>query len=463
MSNIVRYWQVARATLATEKARNRVRLLTHEPDFLPAALEIVERPVSPTARWSAWVLMAGLVVTLAWLVLGHIDVVASAQGRIIPTDDVKLVQAANTGIVRHIYVNDGDSVQKGQPLIDLDPTVSTAEEAEATKALMAAELDVARNQAISDALGGKGIHFSPPPGTPLDIVDTQRKLIEQQVASTDASVASFAAARDSSLADAKAASDTIRKYNETLPLLDNEVAAMNELDAKGYAPGLKLTELQRQRRSEAGDRDIAVAQQARGFSDARKFGAQVAESRAQARQQALADLAKAQTEATLRHEELAKAQQHSALQRLVAPVNGMVQQLAVHTVGGVVEPVRALMVVVPDGAVIVEAHVRNQDAGFVRAGQGASIKLAAFPFTRYGAVPGHILSISRDAVRPEKGKSYFVARVALDQRSMWADGRWVPLTPGLEAVTDIKIGSRRIISYLVSPIQATAARAAREK
>jgi hemolysin D len=463
MSNVVRYWKVARAALTADKARNKGRARNHEPNFLPAALEVVEQPVSPTARISAWVLAVGLLSTFAWLILGRVDIVASAPGRVMPTDDVKLVQAANTGVVRHIYVNDGDTVRKGQPLVDLDPTVSTAEEAEATKALAAAELDVARNRAIADALGGKGIHFAAPAGTPPDIAETQRELVEAQVAMTEAQDSSLAAARSSSLADAKAAADSIHKYDETLPLLDREVSAMNRLNDKGYAPGLQLLELQRQRRSEAGDRDVANAQQARGMSDALKFASQMAQSRQQARQQALSDLAKAQNDATLRREELAKAHEKSRLQRLVAPVDGTVQQLAIHTVGGVVEPVRSLMIVVPDGAVTVEAHVLNQDAGFVRAGQTVSVKLPAFPFTRYGAVPGRITSVSRDAVRTDKGESYFIARVALDQKQIYADGHWVPLTPGLEAISDIKIGSRRIISYLVSPIKATASSAGREK
>lgn len=463
MNAISRHWQVVREALAQERERARTHRRSQDPAFLPAALEVIERPVSPTGRITTWVLLVGLLATFVWLVLGKVDIVASAQGRIMPTDDVKLVQAANTGIVRKIYVRDGDVVKKGQPLIDLDPTVSTAEQAQAEKALLAAELDVARNQAIADALSGRGVHFSPPAGTPANVVDTQRRLIAAQVAESDAAVGGMAAARSSALADAQAAADQIRTLDQTVPVLDRELAAMRGLEGKGYAPGLKLMEMERQRHTEAGQRDIAVSQHARGLSDARKFGQQLAQAREQARQTALADLAKAQSEAMLRKEELTKAQRKSHLQRLVAPVDGTVQQLTVHTVGGVVEAVRPLMIVVPYGALTVEAKVLNKDAGFVHRGQAVAVKLEAFPFTRYGTVPGRIQSISTDSVDDKKMGPVYMAHVTLLRSTIDRGDRVVPLGPGMTATADIRTGRRSIMSYLVSPIDAARLEAGRER
>jgi hemolysin D len=248
-----------------------------------------------------------------------------------------------------------------------------------------------------------------------------------------------------------------------VPVLDREVAAMNGLAAKGYAPGLRLLELQRQRRSEAGDRDVAVAQRERGAADARKFGEQAAQTREQARQQALTDLAKAQNDVILRREELTKANQRSKLQRLYAPENGTVQQVSVHTLGGVVEPIKPLMVVVPEGALTVEAKVLNKDAGFVRRGQQVAVKLEAFPYTRYGTVPGRILSISRDSIQDSRAGPYYLARIALDRTTIATERGAVGLSPGLTTTSDIRIGSRRIISYLVSPLAELHAEAGREK
>jgi hemolysin D len=463
MNALVHHWRVARTALAEETARTALRLAPKEPDFLPAALSVIERPVSPTARVTAWVLLAGLAATLAWISGGKVDIVASAQGRILPVDDVKLVQAANTGVVRRIYVHDGDTVHKGEPLIDLDPTVSTAEETQAEKALLAADLDVARNQAIAEALDGQGVRFTPPAGTPPEVALTQRRLIEAQVAQSEAAAASLSAARASALSDAQAASDQVRTYGETLPVLDRELAAMHGLEGKGYAPGLKLLELERQQHSEAGQRDVAQAQQARSLSEARKFGQQMDQSREQARQTALSDLAKAQSEAMLRQEELTKARQKSHLQRLTAPVDGTVQQLSIHTVGGVVEAVRTLMVVVPNGALTVEAKVLNKDVGFVRPGQRAVVKLEPFPFTRYGAIPGRIDAVSPDSVDDRKAGPVYVARISLLRTTINRGDRIVPLGPGMAVTADIQTGRRSILSYLVSPINRARLEAARER
>ncbi|MXO65953.1 HlyD family type I secretion periplasmic adaptor subunit [Altericroceibacterium endophyticum] len=463
MNAISRHWQVAREALVKDRKRSRNATPSADPRFLPAALEVVERPVSPTGRFTAWVLLVGLAATFIWLVFGRVDVVASAQGKIMPADDVKLVQASDTGVVRHIYVRDGDVVKKGQPLIDLDPTVSAAEQIQAEKALLASQLDVARNQAIANALSGRGLHFDPPPGTPADVVDTQRRLIAAQFAQSEAGIAGMAAARTSSLADARAATEQIKTLDQTAPVLERELDAMHGLEAKGYAPGLKLLEMERQKHSEAGQREIAVAQRSKALSDARKYAEQLKQMREQARQTALSDLAKAQSEAMLRQEELTKAQQKSHLQRLVAPVDGTVQQLAVHTVGGVVEAIRPLMVVVPYGALTMQAKVLNRDAGFVSPGQNVAVKLEAFPFTRYGTIPGKIESISTDAVEDKKLGPVYVARITLLNSKIDRGDEVVSLGPGMSATADIRTGQRSIISYLISPIDKARREAAREQ
>lgn len=452
MSAVAYHWSLFRRALADDRAEARDRKDSLEPRFLPAALEVIERPVSPTGRRTAWAMLGCLAATSAWLVLGKVDVVATADGKIAPVGSVKLVQAATAGIVRNIHVHDGDRVKAGQVLVDLDSTVSGAEESQAARALLAAEIDVARGTAIVDGLSGGAGHFVAPAGTPADVADTQRRLVAAQLATIRAEGAGLAAARDQ-----------VRTYDANRPLMDKHLAAITTLADKGYASGLRLLEVQRQRRSEAGSRDVAAAQVARGNSEARRYAQQYAQSREAARQSALTDLARAQAEAMMRREELTKARDRSRMQQLRSPVDGTVQQLAVHTIGGVVEPVRPLMVVVPDDALVMEARVMNRDAGFVRAGQPVSVKLEAFPFTRFGTVPGRIVTISRDAVQDEKTPPYYVARIALDRRTIEADGRRVPLTPGLSATADVRIGERRIIRYLFDPMDTGIREAARER
>ncbi len=464
MNMLAHSWRVFRAAITEDRARRKGFIASSEADFLPAALEVIETPVSPTARVTSWVLLIGLAATLVWLVFGRVDVVATAPGKIIPTGNVKLVQSPGSGVVRAIYVKDGDAVRAGQPLLELDPTLSSADLAQAEKALAAAEIDVARSRAIADALAGRKLRFQAPAGTPADIAETQARLVAAQLAEVEAMTASLRAARSSSLSDARMAEAQIARLSDTLPILDRQLDNMYRLDAKGYAPGSRLLELQRQRRAEAGDRDVAVAQKARGYSEARKLADQAVQTRQEVQRSVLTDLAKAEADAILRREEVTKAARRRTLQRLVAPVSGIVQGLTVHTLGGVVEPARTLMTVVPSqDSIEVEVRLLNKDVGFVRVGQAAAVKLDAFPFTRFGAVPGRISRISGDAVPDRKLGSVYMATVRLDRRTIGVDGRDVRLSPGLSATVDIRTGTRRIISYLISPMQTSVAQAGRER
>lgn len=464
MTWLSHHWRAIREALSADKERVRGQIVSRESDFLPAALEVIERPVSPTGRVTAWVLMMGLIATLAWLILGKVDVVATAAGKILPAGNSKIVQSAGSGVVAAIHVADGDKVRKAQVLIELDTTLSGAELEQALKGLAASDMDVARGRAFVDAIDGNGLRFAPPESTPADVATTQRQLIAAQLAELEATIGGYRAARNSALAEGQVATATRAKLDETLPILDHELEAMNRLDAKGYAPGMRLLELQRQRRSEQGDRDVAIAQEQRGQSEAQRLSQQIAQTRNQARRQALGDLAKAESEATLKREEVTKAMRRRGLQRLVSPADGTVQQLTLHTIGGVVEPARTLMVIVPSRDDIeVEAHILNKDIGFVREGQTAAVKIEAFPFTRYGTVPGKVVSLSRDAVPDPKLGSTYTARLRLNQSFIVVDGKPVTLTSGLGITADIRTGSRRIMSWLLSPIQTSVAQAARER
>ncbi len=464
MSFISSHWQIVRHALDEEKRHVKGLVSTKETAFLPAALEITARPVSPTARATTWILLIGLVVTLGWLVFGKIDVVASAQGKLIPADNVKLVQPAEPGIVRAILVRDGQTVKKGQPLIELDPTVSGAEAEQARSALQTAELDAARARAVLSGLDGHGLAFIAPPGTPDDVAQTQLQLARADLAGIEAMIAGNAAdGRVASAARGEAQVQAI-KLAETLPLLDQQIAANEALLEKGYVSKLRVIEMKRQRLIAGRDRDAALQTINRANAQMASAGSGGARSRAEARAKILGDLAKAVSDASLRREELVKSTQRSSLHRLLSPVDGTVAQLAVHTVGGVVEATKPIMVVVPSGgALVVEARVLNKDMGFVSIGQPVAVKLEAFPFTRFGTVPGTITSIGSDAIEDEKFGLVYTVRVRLGRSRMERGDKTVALTPGMAATADIKTGRRSILSYLVSPIDEARLSAGRER
>lgn len=461
MKAIVRHWGAARDAIANERARARTPFRTDETDFLPAALEVIEKPVSPTGRVTAWLLLALLAVALLWLTFGRVDIVASAPGRLEPAEAVKLIQPAEAGIVRAIRVRNGQRVRAGEVLVELDPTVSNAEAAQAAKALETALLDAARLRAVLSALDGQGLRFDPPPGTPGDVAATQRQLAEAQLAE----IRSGASTRTADVAAARAALAEAQieaaKLAETLPLLDEQIRANETLLEKGYVSKLRVIEMRRQRLAAARDRDAALAAARRAEAQIASAGGSSGEGAAEARARVLTELARAETDARLRREELTKATQRTALQRLTSPVDGTVTQLAVHTVGGVVEPAKPIMVIVPErGRLVAEVLVANRDIGFVRVGQPAAVKLEAFPFTRYGAVPGRVEQISSDAVQDEQRGLVYTARIALDAQKV-ADP--VRLAAGMAATADIRTGQRTLLEYLVSPIDELGSSAARER
>jgi hemolysin D len=472
MNAISRHWEVARIALAEDKKRTQWLMQSSDVDFLPAALEIVDKPVSPGGRIAAYLLASTFIVTLLWLTFGEIDVVASAPGKLIPADNVKLVQPAEAGIVRAIMVRDGQYVRKGQPLVALDPTVSTAEAAQASKALRTAELDAARARAILSALDGHGLAFRAPEGTPATLADTQRQLAAAELGDIQSGIAAYEADRRSAAAARSEARNQAVKLDETLPLLDEQLSANEQLLAKGYVSKLKVIEMRRQRMAAARDRDISLDTASKAEAQMARAGSSAAQSRAQARARILDQLSKAEAEGDLRREELTKATQRSSLQKLRSPVDGTVAQLAVHTIGGVVEPAKPIMVIVPKGgALVAEVKLANRDMGFVKVGQPVAVKLEAFPFTRYGAVPGHVEWMSADAVEDEKAAAVkpadqglvFTLRVSLDRLSIPSNGSRVPLSSGMSVTADIRTGKRTIMSYLLSPIDEARFQAARER
>lgn len=462
--SLAHHWRVLRDSWALESERRKTAKTWRETDFLPAALEVVETPPNPLGRTILWVLLAMIGVALAWSVLAKVDVVAVAPAKVIAAGHNKLVQAAEGGVVRAIMVRDGEQVRRGQPLLALDPTASGAERQQAQARLETAELDIARSRALLRALAGRGIDFRPPPGAPPELVETQRALIASRVAEIDAKTGALREQGMEAQAAYAAASAEIARLRDTLPYLAERAAKRRVLTDKGFASQIGQLELDQQRVDH--ERQILVQEQNRLRAGASLAGVrqQQAQTRSEAMRETLADLARAEAEARLAREELVKATQRSGLQIVRAPVDGTVQQLAVTSQGAVLKPADPILVVVPSRAeLIVEAQVLNKDIGFVRPGQPVTVKLEAFPFTRYGTLEGKLLWISRDAVQDEKLGPVYQARVRLAGNRPTGGGAPLDVAPGLQATAEIRTGDRRVIDYLLSPLERRVTEAARER
>jgi len=440
--------------------------------FLPAALEIVEMPPSPVGRAIAASIMAVFCLALLWASIGKVDIVAVATGKIIPNGRTKVVQPFESGIVRAIHVQDGQRVKAGELLIELDPTISNAELDHLRNDLAAARLDVARLRAAVAGGDDPAASFVAPDGADPAQVATQRQILASQAAELKAKLASLDRQVSEKQADRDSATATIAKLEATIPLLQQRVDIRKYLMEKEY--GSKLTYLETLGDLVQQQKELAVE---RGHIRAAEEAiASIEQTRTQTeasyRSDRLHELAIAEQKAAGLEQDVVKAAERAKFQRLVAPVDGTVQQLAVHTVGGVVTPAQSLLEVVPEGSKLeIEATVANRDVGFVHQGQDAEIKVDTFNFTKYGLLHGRVLSVSADAIqraRPVNAAQpaadagaktdgsdsdlVYTARVSLDQTRMEVDGGPVNLSPGMAVTVEIKTGSRRIISYLLSPL-----------
>jgi hemolysin D len=441
--------------------------------FLPAALEIVETPASPTRRAAAYAIMALVSIALAWACLGHVDIIASAKGKIIPSGRTKIIQPFETGVVRAIRVQDGQTVRAGEPMIELDPTMNEADGKHLASDLMAAKLDVARLQATlaeDDALTA----FKPPEDASADMVAVQRKLLIDQIGEQRAKLAVLDRQRQQKEAERETIGATLDKLSASLPVMEERLNIRKTLYE--HTTGSKASYLELRQSFVEEQQELNV--QKHRYQESSAALATIAEQQVQAieeyRRTRLSELAEAERKARGLYEDLLKAQHRTALQILTAPVDGTVQQLAVHTVGGVVKPAQTLLVLVPlDSQLEIQAMVLNRDIGFVYAGQEAEVKVDAFNFNRYGLIHGKVISLSPDAITREKlsGKHestrqtpeedtsepndqelVYAARISLERSQMQVEDKLVDLAPGMAVTVEIKTGSRRIISYLLSPL-----------
>ncbi len=429
------------------------RRLADEAAFLPAALELQETPVHPAPRRVLWVLMALITFAIVWAFVGRLDIVAVAEGRIVVSDQTKVIQPLEAAVVRRILVRDGDEVEAGQLLIELDATAALADSRSVEQQRQAARAEVDRTRALLAALASN----RPPSGTDA-LLQAEWQDFRTRAARIDAE----RARRDE--AERVTVENQVDKLATTLPLARQREADVQGLAQQGFIAGHAGQDRARERIEL--ERDLATARARLREAEAALMETQqsglalVAELR-----RSLSDrLSKAELELAQLGSAAAKAEQQERLTRLTAPVAGTVQQLAVHTTGGVVTPAQPLLVVVPRQAdVVAEVFIENKDIGFVQVGQTAEIKLDTFNFTKYGTVPAVVTSISADAVVDEQRGTVFKARLQLQRADIVVQERAVRIAPGMLAQAEINTGERRAIDYLLRPAKESISESVRER
>jgi hemolysin D len=401
-------------------------LSEQEADFLPAALSLQERPVSPTARLTARLLMALVMILIGWSILGKVDIIVNATGKVIPSGYTKTIASVDVAAVTALHVYEGQKVKAGDVLIELDSSAADAEHDKAVGDAKVATIEMARSRALIAALNS----MTPPKLSRTEgISDAEHDAAQSQL--------------NGQYSDFKAKLDRIdgeiTRYSQALPL-----ATQRANDYKILKVDHDVSEHAWEEKEQA--RIDLVGQ----LADARhQRAALISQTRKEA-YDALTEGAKLSASSS---QDARRAGEHSKLLQLTAPVEGTVQQLNVHTVGGVVPAAQPLMQIVPrTDKVEVEAFLENKDVGFVQEGQAAAVKIDTFEYTKYGTIPAVVTTVSRDAIQDEKKGLIYSVKITLNKSQIDVEGKMIPLSPGMSVNAEIKTGTRRIIEYVLSPL-----------
>ena len=428
-------------------------------EFLPAAEEIVETPAAPLGALVVWLVALLLVVALAWSYFGRIDIVAVANGKISTEGSTKVIQPAVSGVVTSINVHEGQRVKKGETLLALDKTTAEKDVATVNQSLNTAQVerDILRRLAV---------------GSNTDDIINNADLPDE----TKAMLRQFASSQTAlSAARQQAVNSTISNYQQQLQFNQQakhqlETNAQNLKNRKAeiekQLPNVNpVDKLRLQNELSNIDQRITSADSAVLGQNQQLLQSQSALTQAQNQSQTqIAETNSAFNNQIITAEKriielennLVKAKQILAQTTITAPVDGTVLSLTVKTIGGVVNAGQQLAQIVPEKAPLyVDAALDNQDVGFVKPGQRVVVKVATYPFQRYGYLEGTVENISPDAIQDDKKGLIYKAKIKLNDDKSSKQNQ-LKLLPGMSVSAEITTGQRRIIEFFLDPLMTKA-------
>lgn len=468
-STAIRPWQALCDAWQHRGKLGDKNLSSEERSFLPAALEIQETPPSPAGRFLAWSLMLLFFIGVLWACFGHVDIVAVAEGKIIPSGRVKQIQPLEKGVVKVIHIAEGQQVQKGDPLIELDQTLTGADQERVTRELAFVGHALAREQAFLKLLENLGQDLklqqvsSALPANKNNSTE-QQHMLWQQWLGYQSRRETLRAQLAEKQAEKQAGLEVIKQLESTLPLITRRVQTLKTLVDKNMAPEMQYIELEEQRIQQSQMLAAEQVRQQQYSAAVKSIEKQLQTLDADTRAQTMAEIQEFERRSQGIMQELSKVTDINARQILYAPVTGEVQQLAVHTIGGVVTPAQPLMVIVPRAEQLeVDALIENKDIGFVHEGQAAEVKIHTFPFTRYGIIDAEVIDISEDAIVDEQRGLIYKTRLKLAKSTLWVDEKEIDLIPGMAVSAEVKTGQRRLIEYFLAPLMRYGNESVRER
>ncbi len=416
-------------------------------EFKPLLAEIEDEPINPLGRVVFWIIISTIIFFSLWYYFGKVDIVVTARGKVLPAGEIKILQPLTTGSVSKILVKEGDYVKKGDVLMEIDPSDTEPELSSMNEDAKKLELELIRLDA----------GFNQKPFQPeialygTDLIAIQEKiymsslnLLEKQIQAKKEEL--------KQIKEQRAAADADRKRLQAL----SQIAA-NRLERLGPVRDLIRKDLYDQAQSEFNSYKgsfIAAGHKVKELQAAfKRIENEISVIIENERDKTLIEIAEKKNKLNYLKARIEKTTFINAKQQLVAPVDGFINKLLIHTIGGVVSPAEKLIAIVPaNSPLIIRALVQNKDIGFIEHKMKARIKVDTFSFQKYGTIDGEISHVAHDSVEDKEQGLVYEVYVKPDKTSLLVEGVSTPITSGMSTTAEIKVGKRRIIEFFIYPL-----------
>ncbi len=416
------------------------------PSSLTQSIALEESPLPGLIHTTVTLIGAILLVFFLWAAFAKVEEVAVASGQVVPSGYIQNIQHPDGGVVTEILVQEGDLVEKGRPLLRLDATDANADLGQMQARMNALRLEASRLRLFSGAAVDQGHKLTGEEKAILDSMEdareNQRQVIKDQIAQ-----------REKELAGIIATKSAIEK-NVTLKREEN--AMFQDTFKRGSSSRLTALASQRELNELEGRLKEITSQESRAVDAVSESKSRLQSLDADLKQDAMKKLGAVEAELSEINKSIGRQEGAAGRTVLTAPVRGIVKGMTVHNLGAVVEAGKVIMEIVPvDEELIVEALILPADVGNVKVGQPVKVKVSAFDFSRYGSIEGTLESISASTFQNEEGQFFYKSRVKLKQNHVGQNAQSNLILPGMTVQTDINIGTKTVLQYLLKPIQQT--------
>ncbi len=439
---------------------NKKRKQKYEYEFLPAALEIEETPSSPLGQAVIWIIFIMIIIAVIWSVFAKTDKIAIAQGKIIPLGKEKLIQTFEEGIIKKIYVEEGEKIKKNQILISFDTTLaqSVVDETNKTIETLNLEKSLLRLTLASNSeklnITSNSLYFKEYPLIPESEIEYHIELKKSAYLGFQDKISTQELVLIQSNSDLNIAETVFLKLKAKLAVIFDQEKIYRKLSQSGSIS--KQNWIEKQSDYDSLEHEIKAQEiDIKRITHKIKEGERTLELiKEEWKTQNLKELVETEKRISQAVSEFKRAAKRLSLQGIFSPVDGTVNQLEVTTVGQVVAPAQTLMTIIPESMPLAaEVSLNNMDVGFVSKGDKAELKFDTFPFQKYGIISGTVENVSPDAVVNEKtGELIYEVKIKPDSEKIKIDGRYVSILPGMTLTAEIKTGERRVIDYFLDPV-----------